>query len=201
MTLVINELTYVFPDSTVVGPLTFGADSGVVHISGANGSGKTTLMRALGGVLPASSGTVRLDGRDPFQDAAVRAHIGACSPSPELPGFLTATEAWQHWAAFRGRPDWDGQPLLDALDLPTTLRLDQMSSGQRRRAELISALAGDPHLILLDETFTHLDDAGVSWLIQRVQKMRHQHVVVMAHHGPLPLQADQTIHLAPAQRP
>ncbi|MCO4745861.1 MAG: ATP-binding cassette domain-containing protein [Proteobacteria bacterium] len=201
MKLSVNDLRYRYPDGTTLGPLTLSATTGVVHLQGPNGSGKTTLLRVVGGVLEPSSGSVRLDGSDPFHHAPTRAHIGACAPAAELPGFLTATEAWRQWAAFRGAPSWNGAPLLAELDLPAHLRLDQMSSGQRRRAELIAALAGDPHLILLDETFTHLDDAGVHWLIDAIGRMRGQHLFVLSHHGELPLEADVTLTMPQAQRP
>ncbi len=200
MKLEAHDLTYRYPDGTVVGPLTMTATAGVVHLAGPNGVGKSTLMRVLGGVLPAGDGQVRLDGRDPFADHAVRAHVGAASPEPELPGFLTAEEVVLQWAAFRGRASWDPAPLLDALALPPRLRLDQMSSGQRRRAELAGALAAEPFLLLLDEVFTHLDDAGVAWLVGELQARRDQRIVVLCHHGVLPLEADQTVELPPARR-
>lgn len=201
MRLTATNLRFAYADGTVLGPLNLSADRGVVHISGVNGSGKTTLMRVLGGVLPKTLGTLDLDGHDPFEHAPTRAYIGACTPSPELPGFLTATETWRSWAAFRGKPDWQGGPFLEGLDLPANLRLDQMSSGQRRRAELVAALAGDPPVLLLDETFAHLDDAGVDWLITTIESLRGDRLILLAHHGTLSLTADQVIDLPSARRP
>ncbi|TNE88877.1 MAG: ATP-binding cassette domain-containing protein [Deltaproteobacteria bacterium] len=201
MTLVLDHLGFAYPDGTAIGPVSLRADAGVVRLHGENGTGKSTLLRVIGGVLPASEGTVRLHGRDPFAEAPVRAHIGAVTADPELPPFLTATEAWQQWAAFRGKPDWDGASRLEALGLPPHLRLGHMSSGQRRRAELVAALAGDPSLLLLDETFTHLDDAGVAWLAAEIERGRAQRVVLLAHHGTPPVGIDDTVVVPPARRP
>jgi ABC-2 type transport system ATP-binding protein len=198
MKLEVDALTYTYGDGTRVGPLSLSAECGILHLRGLNGAGKSTLMRVLGGMLPASSGSVRLGGLDPFVDHEVRAHIGAVAAASELPGFLTGAEAVARWAAFRGKAGWGGEEVLRGLDVPGRLRLDQMSSGQRRRAELAVALAGDPHLLLLDETFAHLDVQGVDWLVRTLEDGRHRRLVVLCHHGALPVTADAEVALASA---
>lgn len=200
MQLTAVDLGYRYPDGTRVGPLTLEVRSGIVHLQGPNGTGKSTLMAVLGGVLPATTGSVRLDGRDPFRDHGVRGRIGAVAATPELPAFLTAEQAARQWAALRGGPRWDPLPALQALALPQGLALGAMSSGQRRRAELVAALAGDPELLLLDETFAHLDDDGVGWLVERLEATRGEQVVVICHHGSLPLEADLQVLLGDVHR-
>lgn len=201
MRLEVQSLTHRYADGTQVGPLSFTASRGRVHLQGPNGAGKSTLMAVIGGVLPACGGYVRLDGCDPFVEHGVRARIGAVAAAPELPGFLSADEAARQWAAFRSVPSWDPTPVLQALDLPAGLPLGAMSSGQRRRAELVAALAGDPELLLLDETFAHLDAQGIDWLVNHLEGLRDDRVVVICHHGELPLSVDQVVPLPPARRP
>lgn len=86
-------------------------------------------------------------------------------------------------AALRGAADWDGAALRDRLCVPGSLPLSHCSAGQRRRAELLAALAGDPRVLLLDETFAHLDDHGCEVLRGLVEEWRADGCVVLVHHG------------------
>lgn len=178
------------------GPLDLDAGPGVIHLRGANGSGKTSLLRAITGGLPRSDGEVTLDGRDPERDPLARARIGWVPAQPSLPGFLTVDEAWRFMGALRRRPDWDGGPICDALDLPRGLRLDQASTGTRRKAELVAAMAGEPELLVFDETLAHLDDHARAVLIGWIDGWRSTRLVLLTHHGPLAVVCDAAVELA-----
>ena len=111
----------------VIGPVSVTLGPGINHLQGPSGAGKSTLIRLICGEVRCRVGTVRVAGRDPFADAAVRAHIGLLSTHPQLPGFLTADEVWRWHAVVRGRPSWDGTALREALALPAALRLERAS--------------------------------------------------------------------------
>lgn len=191
----VNNLRVTFSTGVTVGPLTLRNDRGLVWLQGANGSGKSTLMRCLCGERPASSGHVRIAGEDPFQSPAVRARVSLITTTPELPEYLTVDEAWRMMASLRGDRSWRGDSLRDALDLPGNLALRHASSGQRRRAELVAALAGDPDILLLDEVFTTLDTAGAAVLSQWLDGWRSERLVILTSHTPLPVKADVHIDL------
>lgn len=195
MTLSVDALTVRYDAGPELGPLTLDCAAGIVHLTGRNGSGKTSLLRALCAAIPRSGGTVAVLGADPEIDPVARGRIGFVPARPELPGFLTVDEAWRMWADLRRAPDWDGTALRDALDLPGDLRLGQGSTGMRRKAEVLAALAGDPPVVLFDETLANLDTAGVEVLTHWMEARRAERVLVLTHHGPLPLRADRTIAL------
>lgn len=133
-----------------VGPLNLVANRGVIHLRGPNGGGKTTWLRAMGGELLPSRGSVCVNGQDVHSVTRARRHVALITSAPELPAFLTVTEAYEFSASLRGAPNWDGKPHCEALEPDPTLPLGHASAGQRRKAELICGLAGDPAVLLLD---------------------------------------------------
>ncbi|MEZ4323069.1 MAG: ATP-binding cassette domain-containing protein [Myxococcota bacterium] len=193
-TLHVRGLEVHYPHARV-GPLDLACDAGLVRIDGPNGAGKTSLLRAITAGIRRSAGTVALDGRDPETCALTRGRIGYVPAQPELPGFLTIDEAWRLMADLRRTPTWDGTSIREALDLPGDLRLDHASTGMRRKAEVVAALAGDPVVLILDETLANLDARGRDWLVAHLEVARSDHVVVITHHGACPIEPDWIVTL------
>jgi ABC-2 type transport system ATP-binding protein len=193
--LAVVELTVRFGNRFAVGPVDLQRDDGIVHLVGPNGSGKTTLLRAMAGELLPASGNVTIDGHDVHRLPSVRRRIALAPSTPELPVFLTVREAWQFTASLRSAPDWSGEPFCEALGLPPTLALGEASAGQRRKAELVCALAGDPDVLLLDETFAHLDRDGGEQLARWLVDWAQSRVVLLTHHGEPPVPIDERVAL------
>ncbi|MEM6930652.1 MAG: ATP-binding cassette domain-containing protein, partial [Myxococcota bacterium] len=136
-----------------------------------------------------STGTVRIGGRDPRSDDEARREVAYLPAEPELPDVLTVDEAWQQLAALRRRPGWDGVRIRSRFDLPGGIRLAQCSAGQRRLAELVAALAGDPGVLLLDEPFANLDDGRAQILAEMLQEWSEARTVIVTSHPGLPVEA------------
>lgn len=184
MRLEVEGLVVAWPGGPTVGPVSFVAEPGVTHLVGPNGSGKSSVLAGIATAVRRASGEVRVGGEDPERSAAARARIGYVPVGPLHPGFLTVDEAWAFMARMRGAPAWDGRSLREALDLPGDVRLDRASTGMRRKACLLAALAGDPPVLLLDETLANLDASSLATV---VGILRSQHLtVVLTHHGALP---------------
>jgi ABC-2 type transport system ATP-binding protein len=183
-------LVFRYPAGFTVGPIDLDLAPGLALLRGPNGSGKTTLLRLMCGGLFPTAGKIWVCGGDPAEHP-VRRHVSLLPATPELPGFLRVDEAWQTLAALRGAPSWDGTALCDALGLLGTLRLDQASAGQRRKAELVAALAGDPEVLLLDEPYANLDDAASEVLSGWLREWRANRVLVVASQTPLPVEPDR----------
>ena len=179
-----------FASGRVIGPVSVTIGPGLTHLVGPSGAGKSTLIRLICGEVRCGFGTVRVGGADPFADASVRASIGTLSTHPQLPGLFTVDEAWRWHAVVRGRPDWDGEALREALGLPGGLRLDRASAGERQRAELLAAVAGDPALLLLDEPFSHLDVTAAAILAGWLETWRARTVIITGH-AALPMRVDR----------
>src|SRR6266516_1760375 len=74
----VENLTKRYPGRTAVADVSFSVGRGeIVGLLGPNGAGKSTIMRILSCYMPATSGTVRVAGRDVFSEAdEVRRRIG-----------------------------------------------------------------------------------------------------------------------------
>lgn len=145
------------------------AEGEVVALLGPNGAGKTTLLRAIAGLVPFSSGHVRLDG-EVLEDAATgdyvpteRRPIGVVFQDYLLFPHLTVMDNVAFGLRSRGTRRRDAADKaarwLDRVGLTSYAesKPDALSGGQRQRVALARALAPDPRLLLLDEPLSALD--------------------------------------------
>jgi len=165
---------------------------GITGLVGPNGAGKTTFLRAVAGLLPISSGTLQIHGREP-RAFRLESRMGILPESPSLPGHLTVGEflsglqgsSHAHSSnASAGSVEAGALLGTDRLGGLERRRLDTLSLGQRKRAALSAALMGDPALLLLDEPTNGLDPVAVRSLREtlRVERARGATVIVSSHH-------------------
>ncbi len=133
---------------------------GEVHgFLGPNGSGKTTTIRILLGLLRADGGTARLLGGDPWREATTLHRRLAYVPGDVTlwPNF-TGGEVIDLLGRLRGGLDAKRRAsLLERFDLDPTKKARAYSKGNRQKVALISALASDVELLILDEPTAGLD--------------------------------------------
>ncbi len=133
---------------------------GEVHgYLGPNGAGKSTTMRVLLGMLRPDEGRVRMLGGDPWADAvALHARLAYVPGDVELWPNLTGGEAIDLLARLRGHFDRARRDeLCERFQLDPTKKARTYSKGNRQKVALISALASDVELLLLDEPTAGLD--------------------------------------------
>jgi ABC-type branched-subunit amino acid transport system ATPase component/ABC-type branched-subunit amino acid transport system permease subunit len=134
-----------------------------VGIVGANGAGKTTLINALTGFVPPQQGRVLLGSTDitgwgPM--ARARAGIRRSFQSPRLADVLTAEQnvVCVHGYDARHRDRVESLLLAFGLDALRATPVAALSFGQRRKLELVRALATRPQVLILDEPSGGLTD-------------------------------------------
>jgi len=154
----------------------------VLAILGPNGAGKTTLFHVLCGLLPPSSGTVRLEGRE-IEPGSVdfRASTGVVFQSPALDPRLSAKQNLLLAAALHAVARADARRRtagwLERVELSARADdpVSQLSGGMRRRVEIVRALLHEPRLLILDEPTTGLDEAALRRVWRDLFDLRDRH--------------------------
>lgn len=136
-----------------------------VALRGPNGSGKSTLLRILATLLRPNAGTASVAGLDVVRNAGtVRSEIGYLAHTPGLYEDLSARENLQFAADMLGLPRSVVAPALDRVGLAPVAdhRTRGFSAGMQRRLTLARLLMRGPKVLLLDEPYSNLDEAGVA---------------------------------------
>lgn len=147
----------------------------LLSLTGGNGAGKTTLLRIVAGLIGADSGTVRLDGFDPFrQRRQFQRRLGFLSAGQTgLYARISVDAHLDYWARIALLPRQDRRRLIAQAIRTFELgelrgrRVDRLSMGQRQRVRLAMAFLHEPRLVLLDEPQNSLDEGGIA-LLNRV---------------------------------
>ncbi len=185
---------------SVLSDVSFSLDAGdAVAIMGPSGSGKSSLLYVLGALEPPSSGTVTLDGRDPFQlsAAALAAFrnravgfvfqdhclLPQCTV---LENVLIPTLVADSAADAVPR----ARQLVDRVGLSARIdhRPGELSGGERQRVAVARALVRAPQLLLCDEPTGNLDRASadqVAALLLDLHRQQQGILVVVTHNAEL----------------
>ncbi len=132
-----------------------------VSIVGPSGCGKSTLLNMIAGFLPATTGSVRVDGQPVRQE--VPAGLGYIFQKDTVLPWLTVRKNVALGMQFHGAPADQIAPRVEALLALGNLAgfgdayPHQLSGGMRRRVALLMSLAVEPKILLLDEPFGALD--------------------------------------------
>ena len=175
--VVTRALTVSFGDVAAVRGLDLSVAAGrATALVGRNGAGKSTTLKVLAGVVPATSGDVRVAGAD-VRHSPIHAKrlTGYC---PDVGGLVPRATPWEHLQlAARLRRMHSGWPerardlltrfdLADASDRVTA----GFSHGMSRRMSVLLASFHEPPVLLLDEPFDGVDPFGVDATMKVVRE-------------------------------
>ncbi|MEV5310898.1 ABC transporter ATP-binding protein [Streptomyces sp. NPDC052610] len=167
--------------------ITFSVTRGEVFaLLGTNGAGKTSTVELLEGLAPPTEGRVRVFGHDPHGEReVVRPRTGVMLQEGGFPAELTVAETVRMWAGCTSGARPVGEA-LEAVGLGkrATVRVKQLSGGERRRLDLALALLGDPEVLFLDEPTTGLDAEGrrETWDLVRALRDGGTTVLLTTHY-------------------
>lgn len=165
--------------------LSFSLASGTIaELRGPNGAGKTSLLLCLAGIIPPTSGTIVIKGRDP--ETRPGSDIGFLPHLSAVKAHLTVRENLEFWAAINGARKSGIDPALTIVGLLPIAGLDAgtLSAGQTRRLALARLIMAERPVWLLDEPTAALDRNGemlVTSLIH-AQLERGGLVIAATHH-------------------
>ena len=186
----VANLSKRYGDRAAIRDVSFTAQTGqILGFLGPNGAGKTTTMRIITGFMPATSGTVRVDGFDVFeQSSEVRRRIGYLPENPPLYNDMAAVPYLRFAAKLKGM---NRAAIEDAIERVlhtcglTEVRhrlLGHLSKGFRQRVGLAQALIHDPPVLILDEPTIGLDPRQIIEIRSLIKTLRIQRTVVLSTH-------------------
>jgi ABC-type multidrug transport system ATPase subunit len=165
---------------------------GFLVVKGANGSGKTTLLRMLAGLAAPTSGSLEI-GVD-------RGRVGLLAHEALVYRELTAIENLDLFGRLYRVPERRERigMLLERFGLwdVRNERAASYSRGMMQRLALCRTLVHEPDLLLLDEPFSALDDAGATLLDRELAELAGRCTVVASTHEPARLAPLATAELA-----
>ena len=161
----IDGVKKTFGSKTALKNISFSVPSGrICGLLGPNGAGKTTLFRLLMGILKATEGTIRIDGRDAFEDRVeVKRLIGFLPDEPAFYSYLSGREVLELSAAMHGLDAT--MTMVRMASIIAKLRLaedldnyaEDYSRGMKKKLGLLLAMVHQPKLLVLDEPTNGLD--------------------------------------------
>lgn len=155
----------------------------VFGLIGHNGAGKSTLFKMMLGLIPASSGEIRIDGvpvrGEEFR--RVRRHLGYLPENVVFYDNLSGLETLTFFARLKGINQNECAPLLERVGLSAaaTRRVKGYSKGMRQRLGFAQALLGRPKLLFLDEPTTGLDPEGIREFYSILTQMKNEGTTII----------------------
>jgi ABC-2 type transport system ATP-binding protein len=185
----VEALTKRYGSFTAVEGLSFAVRPGeVLGLVGPNGAGKTTTLRSLAGIIPITSGTVRVAGHDLAKDPVAAKRALAFFPDePRLFEYLTVRQHLTFVARVYGVADYESlaQPLLDELELADKADVlpGELSRGMKQKLVIACGLLHSPQVMFFDEPLTGLDPLGIRRMKDSIiRRARAGAAVVLSSH-------------------
>ncbi len=165
-----RELSKAYGELVALAPLNLSVKPAErIVLVGTNGSGKTTLLRMLAGLLEPSAGEAEVAG-DPAGSIDARAALSYLPDDPVLYDDLSLAEHVEFVARLHDTDGWQDRSayLIDRLGLSN--RLDDLparfSRGLRQKTSLVLGLVRPFEVLVVDEPFIGLDQAGKAALME-----------------------------------
>ena len=187
MKLELRDIRKRFGDKQVLKDVSFKTESGKAFgLLGRNGAGKTTTIRILMDVFSADQGEVLVDG-DPTEYKFIR--MGYLPEERGLYPKKKIIDQLVYFAMLKGMTKRQAVESVDiwlkrlGMDQFRNKRLGTLSKGNQQKIQLITALAHDPDVIILDEPFTGLDPVNAEALKEIVRdEITRDKIVIFSSH-------------------
>ena len=180
-----------------------------VAIIGASGSGKSTLFHVLGGLTPATSGRVRINGRDlagmtnSERTDLRKATVGFVFQKYNLLPTLTAEDNIRIVQYIAGRNTAFDPAFLEVLRLLGILdrmkhKPRALSGGQQQRVAIARGIVNSPAILLADEPTGNLDSensAAVLKLMKDLNRRLGQTILMITHDSDAASYADRIVRM------
>ncbi len=173
---------------TAIEGMSFQVERGeILGFLGPNGAGKTTTMRIITGYMPATEGSVKVDGFDVFENPLeVRRRIGYLPENPPLYTEMTVAGYLRFVAKIKGvaSPNIDNEIIrvmekVNIVDVRDRI-IAKLSKGYKQRVGIAQALLNDPPVLILDEPTIGLDPKQIHEVRELIKELAGKHTMVLS---------------------
>lgn len=175
--LSLNRVTKSYPGVEALKDISFQVRRGSIHaFLGPNGAGKSTTMKILTGLIPATSGEVRVSGKIGFLPENPPLYLGM-----KVKDYLTFTAKIQ---TLEGTQAWDLADLLEKTGLTGVAdrMIGNLSKGYRQRVGIAQALGANPSILILDEPTVGLDPEAMDEILKLIASLQDDHTILLSSH-------------------
>jgi lipooligosaccharide transport system ATP-binding protein len=180
--IIAKDLTKKYDEFIAVNGISFSIDEGECFgFLGPNGAGKTTTIKMVHCVSPVTSGSVTVFGETAgLHNRKIRKQTGVIPQEINLDSGLTVYENLMVFSKFFDTPKNEAKKrvneLLNFVELGAkkNSRIDELSTGMKRRLLIARALLNKPRLIIADEPTTGLDPQARHLIWQRLRLLKSQ---------------------------
>ena len=183
----VTNLVKRYGDRNVVDNLSFTVDKGqIVGFLGPNGAGKSTTMNIITGYISATSGTVKVNGYDIYDDPEkAKACIGYLPEQPPVYPDMKVREYLNFVADLKKVKASEKDKKLRYVMKSTKIMdvserlIKHLSKGYKQRVGLAGAMLGDPEILIMDDSASALDFATDAALRKALSKLPWKPTVVL----------------------
>lgn len=194
--ILLYDVAYGINGKQIFNHLHLNLDEGKCYlIKGENGIGKSTLFRLLIGLIPCESGQISIGGYDPMELSENLYQQIFYLAQEDVEFDLTPLEVYE-MVDFHMK-DVISQNVVDfglTEEQLQTVKISELSGGERKKVYLALAFARNPHVLLLDEPTNSLDALGKEILISKILK-RSGSTLIISHDPIFDSVADEVLHV------
>lgn len=186
----IQNLTKYYGNKAALKGISFTIkENEVLGFLGPNGAGKSTTLNIMAGVIPSTSGTVRIQGYDIAQQPVkAKRCIGFLPEIPPVYPDMKVKEYLYFAAGLKGIPaakrKGEVERVMERLKITDVQKrlIRNLSKGYKQRVGFAQALLGDPPVLILDEPTVGLDPTQLMEVRNLILDLKHNHAIILSSH-------------------
>ncbi len=181
MKIKIEHLTKIIKGTCVLNDVNMELEGGKIYgFQGKNGSGKTMLLRAISGLIYATTGSIKIEGKTLGKDMTFPPNMGILIENPAFLGGYSGYDNLKMLSSIKGKKIVVEDVLMKVgLDPEDRRKYRKYSLGMKQRLGIACAIMEEPELIILDEPFNALDQAGQRQIEDIIIQLKNKGCLVL----------------------